>query len=195
MKLRSDYVSNSSSSSFIIIVDSGADLTDRIKEDFARYSDSWNAYEIPSQSYKHQFGWEWENTTSIGGKLNFIGIQLLNLLSMKICPNRYYRGDASKEFDRCYDMLKKVCQERFGFNISLREDLINVGTYHGDDGYEVSAFLDHEYYIDHQSCVTENQNMDMFESEDKLYNFLRYEGSQIEGGNDNEPKDGYEEEF
>ena len=53
----------------------------------------------------------------------------------------------------------------------------------------------YDYYIDHQSSVTEGSNMEMFDDEDKLYRFLGNEqDSYIQGGNDNEPPGGYNDE-
>ena len=48
-------------------------------------------------------------------------------------------------------------------------------------------YIDYDMYIDHQSCVTENQCMEMFNSEDDLYNFLANSESHVSGGNDNTP--------
>ena len=155
MKVRTDYVSNSSSSSFIVIVSNGKDETYDIQRDFLSYSEDWTFYEIPNSNGKHQFGWEWEDTHSFEGKLNFIGIQLLELFMMKVEGKKPeysipYTGD---DFDRLYDMVQKVCREKFNVNIRLRDDLI---------------------------C------MEMFESEDALWNFLRFEESHVRGGNDND---------
>ena len=84
MKIRSDYVSNSSSSSFIVIVNNGVDMTQALSARFMRHENEWDAYAIPNKSAKHEFGWEWEDTSSFEGKLNFIGIQLLYLFIEKI---------------------------------------------------------------------------------------------------------------
>ena len=189
MKLRTDYVSNSSSSSFIVIVNSGTDRTDEIKSDFLPYSEDWRSYPIPNTNGKHQFGWEWEDTSSFEGKLNFVGIQLLYLFLEKI-SNRgleYKRPYTGKDFDRLYDMLQKVCKERFGFNVKLNPDVINTDIGFSEDrgGYYGFTTLADGYYIDHQSASSEGECMEMFESEDVLYDFLRFDESYIRGGNDN----------
>ena len=188
MKLRTDYVSNSSSSSFIIIANSGTDRTLDIKSDFLPYSKDWTSYPIPNTNGKHEFGWEWEDTNSFEGKLNFVGIQLLYLFLEKI-ENRkreYKREFTGKDFDRLYDMVKKVCKEQFGFNVKLNGDAIKTRIWHDDErGYYGYSMLNDNYYIDHQSASSEGECMEMFESEDALYNFLRFEESYIRGGNDN----------
>ena len=128
MKLRSDYVSNSSSSSFIVIVNNGVDKTQEISADFMRHEKEWDAYTIPNKSAKHEFGWEWEDTCTFEGKLNFVGIQLLYLFLEKISGREpeYKREYTGKDFDRLYDMLKKVCKEQFNFNVKLNEDAIKM---------------------------------------------------------------------
>ena len=190
MKIRTDYVSNSSSSSFIIIVNSGTDRTEEIKSDFLSYKEDWASYPIPNTNGKHEFGWEWEDTSSFEGKLNFVGIQLLYLFLEKMSnKEREYwsRPYTGKDFDRLYDMLQKVCKERFGFNVKLNPDVINTDIGFNEDrgGYYGFTTLADGYYIDHQSASSEGSCMEMFESEDALYDFLRFDESYIRGGNDN----------
>ena len=190
MKIRTDYVSNSSSSSFIIIVNSGTDRTEEIKSDFLSYKEDWASYPIPNTNGKHEFGWEWEDTSSFEGKLNFVGIQLLYLFLEKMSnKEREYwsRPYTGKDFDRLYDMLQKVCKERFGFNVKLNPDVINTDIGFNEDrgGYYGFTTLADGYYIDHQSASSEGSCMEMFESEDALYDFLRFDESYIRGRNDN----------
>ena len=188
MKIRSDYVSNSSSSSFIVIVNNGVDMTQAISVGFIRYQNEWDAYAIPNKSAKHAFGWEWEDTSSFEGKLNFIGIQLLYLFIEKITNKKspWKKEYTGKDFDRLYDMLKKVCLEKFHFHVKLDEDVIKTRVFHNDEkGYYAFYDLENNFYIDHQSSAEEGECMEMFQSEDALYDFLRFEESYIRGGNDN----------
>lgn len=188
MKVRSDYVSNSSSSSFIVIVNNGVDKTQEISARFMRHEKEWNAYVIPNKSAKHEFGWEWEDTSSFEGKLNFIGIQLLYLFIEKITNKEspWKKDYTGKDFDRLYDMLRKVCLEKFHFHVKLDEDAIKTRIFNNDEkGYYAFHDLEDNFYIDHQSASTEGACMEMFQSEEALYDFLRFEESYIRGGNDN----------
>lgn len=119
--------------------------------------------------------------------MNFIGIQLLELKIMAATGARaFYKKNPIAEFERCYAMLQNVCKEKFKINVVLNDDILIANIYKNDDGaYTSSIHLNYDYYIDHQSCVTEDECMEMFESEEALYDFLRFDESCIRGGNDN----------
>lgn len=162
MKIRKGFISNSSSSSFIVISDKGKfELKDsfvgKVFNDSARLGNC-------------EFGWENVKYDDPYSKINYAFLQ------------SYYgkRKDWLK-------MLEDVIKEHTGaskvsFDIS-------------PDGYEGFVWNKAEHsdeesvwgYIDHQSCVDEDDSMAyMFESKEILKNFLFNSESHIQNGNDNE---------
>lgn len=188
--IRNDFVSNSSSSSFIVIDQKGKDCTDQIKKNFELRKDDWtHEYNsFPRKDHKHQFGWEYENTKDFYGKLNFVAIQLLYVLDCDFPYQGKWNQLCNPQFVKYYDMVKNVCKQKFGFDFRLRTNCFYFEIYKNNEGkYYKSFHVDSEYYIDHQSSYQEGHCMEMFESEETLYDFLRFDTSYIEGGNDNTP--------
>lgn len=195
MKTRIDFVSNSSSCSFIVIADNGKHCD---VSDVKMHSEREFLYSIPNKDGCLKFGWQDEMYNSIEDKLNWCGIILLDLYSA--CRNADFRAalenKKSTELNEHYEtwrnnfikwkkMLEKVCKERLGFGVYL--DLNWLKLYGADHEDSWQAFVEpFDCYIDHQSNIFEEPaNGKMFESEDTLYNFLAYEGSYIQCGNDN----------
>ena len=170
---RNDFVSNSSSSSFIVIAN-------KIEQKYLPKI-SIKKISVPTKDYgKYSFGWEFTHYKDFWSKLNFCAIQLHDLFKCCNDPINEYERDYYKKykFDNRLKMLQKVCKEKFNLDVKVKLE------------YEDSEKWD--YYIDHQSSVTEARNMDMFENEDILYRFLgNEENSYISGGNDNECAEGY----
>lgn len=185
MKQRNDFVSNSSSSSFIVIKDSNIE----------KYNFNGQTIVIPNvDEGQREFGWSWLRFNDFWSKLNFCAIQLAEIQQQKkyydevmAKPDKTdydtswldYPGKQIKEnsdrFDSLWDMLQTVCKEEFNLDIELASP----------------NEIEHMFaYIDHQSSVSSNSNMEMFDSDTNLYNFLASKDSIIKTGNDNdEPPD------
>lgn len=175
--IRTDFVSNSSSSSFIVINDYVSDIDK--KKAIENVQNIKKIY-LPAKYGTYNFGWENTIYDDIWSKLNFCAIQLHDL---KCCDTskdnlskmpKYYRDFYTKyNFDKCLKMFKDICKKYLNLDINIKLK------YEDDEKYD--------YYIDHQSSVTEARNMKMFDDEDTLYKFLLSEKSYIQGGNDNDP--------
>lgn len=183
MKIRNGFVSNSSSSSFIVIGsfpnDNEIEKSKGYIQGFSFDSDDPGLVILPNSNLGiNEFGWENTRYEAFGSKLNFCALQILYV-------KEYFKDDKEAEFyNNCYgsklpkgtdwkayfNMLREVCRDYLDIGIALREDLCD----------------DETGYIDHQSCAGEGENMEMFETKDKLISFLLSDESYIQGGNDNE---------
>jgi hypothetical protein len=170
MKIRNKFVSNSSSSSFIVIAENP-------KLD-GFYTSATTMF-VDGRKGTSCFGWEWIRYSDFWSKVNFAYMQTLYL---KECAEKYshlpeeeFAGSAERG-QEYFQMLDKVVREQLP---EVRNIIWELTVWSNESS-------SYEGYIDHQSASYEGENLEMFESEEKLKWFLFSEESYIQGGNDNE---------
>lgn len=159
MKARLGFVSNSSSSSFIVISDNSD------TKPFNPHHFVWEEYSdnnlVIGAVGETEFGWQHEVYNDVNDKINFAWIQA-----------KYMEDTGNSE---PMEMLIHVLKEYTGSN-----EVKSVMTFNYDDEKGKKWA-----YIDHQSAASEDMNTEMFEDEDKLRAFLFNPRSYIQNGNDN----------
>jgi hypothetical protein len=151
MKIRNGFVSNSSSSSFIVI-----------NSNFIKIPSIYEGTPIIiGESGETEFGWQTEKYFDFESKLNFCYLQAMYA---------YERSD-NDYFDMIDRILKDVLKCTYVENhITYKYNLDDPDMIWG--------------YIDHGSAYP--KNIEMFDSDESLYNFLFSIESYIQNGNDNE---------
>lgn len=180
MKIREGFVSNSSSSSFIIIDRSKNNYCEKALKSFikkvnigARHKYILN---LPIKGGAKYFGREYKTFHKLSDRLNFMTLQFLEF--------EMYYGRKDDEVRRISDIIYNVIEkavktwDKDPF-VSIRYDY-NVFMYGSNDDF-------FEYYIDHQSSFSDGENTEMFKSEESLYNFLFGRNSRIYMGSDELP--------
>lgn len=183
MKVRSDFVSNSSSSSFVVIRDCGRWI--RTAEEAGLSEWAGKELVLPNKAIGlSEFGWEIQIYDGIGEKLNWCALCLIEIATLE---NEIKHRDAEKwirknphagKSGEYLEMLKRLCRETYGIGVRLPEP--------DDDGF---LNEDDFGYIDHQSGPMENPDAaSMFASYEALERFVCNTASHIDGGNDNEER-------
>jgi len=175
--LRNDFVSNSSSASFIVVSKEPEGFKDIMQN---RAPTGVVTLPDPEVGYS-QFGRCAERFTNIGAKLNFAAIQLCDLNRISLLPekelNSWYAKTVQKYIDKYEEyekMFVNVCK-RLGFDVVLN--------------YSYNDNNDYSCWIDHSSSVCEGENMCIFNDEETLYNFLKNCYSYIQMLSDEEEDD------
>jgi len=181
MKIRRGLVSNSSSSSFVIIREGRFDRTS------LTYQGRSITLPLDGQT---EFGWEIRKYKDFESKVNFAAIQVLNLEDLKKRIPKFKEREEEQDNPYWQGMVKDwekwtTIEAREIFETTLRE-VLEVRKIQWDLTIDESKEEDKAYgYIDHQSSAFEGQNLKIFESVLAMKNFLFSPESYIQGGNDN----------
>lgn len=162
MKIRSGFVSNSSSSSFIVISQAGEDVSYELSR--KKHEGGITTLVVDGNLGHTEFGWERNEYNDFGSKLIFAYLQAHYLIK--------YKDERGADW---LAMLEEVVKENLGVN----EIEWNLSTEFNNNG-KTWAF------IDHQSASIEGANTEMFVDKKSLKLFLFNTYSYIETGNDND---------
>lgn len=189
MKLRYGFVSNSSSSSFIVPIMNSIETVNysrlqhyfEVDEEVCWDGETRKVYSIvlPIESGVHRFDWEETTYDSFASKLNYLIIQIEGLENTRL-------RDTLK--DKLREALKSICRKAYNEESIYSFDvLIDYNKFKWDSIYNYAEL----YNIDHQSTWYESE--DIVSSYFKTHkpdvslieNYLVGD-SYIQGGNDND---------
>lgn len=168
MKIRESFVSNSSSSSYIVIGSESPEFPDKLNEKVLDYSSHYGETE---------FGWEVDDHTCLYDRINFAWIQAESIGS-KWNPEI---GKSVHTRSQEMDLLEETIKEAFG----VQEIKWNMSTNFEPRDVPKDPKISYYCYIDHQSSGGEGKNMEMFKSKESLIQFLFAPDSYIHTDNDN----------
>ena len=158
MKIRNGFVSNSSSTSFIVIG------TVKNDDTIASLRKEWGNQEVlhvTPDLGRHHFGWERRTYTHFWDRVIFSWIQA-----------KYVQSSYPDWMEMLNDVLKdKLNVKQISWELSV---VGNTGNYKD------------QCFIDHASASNEGRNTNMFENKQTLGMFLFSPSSYIQGGNVNE---------
>ena len=187
MKLRDGFVSNSSSSSFIVPIIS--DLQNRDYTVYKRYFSVENVqqYYPEGDSYSitlplnrnSRFGWEEDVYDSFASKLDYLFLQIEGL------PNNSRLYHSLK--DSLETALKSICRKAYEIPQSdpfYFETHTDYNCIHADSIYDDYAYIDHQSAWWEKQGVVEEYFKDHKPSSDLIENYLVGD-SYVQGGNDN----------
>jgi len=160
VKTRQGFVTNSSSSSFIVLCNTRMMTPGFGLGKIVRIGDSGEI----------EFGWENEKYTDFYDKLNFAALQILEA---ERCGDTCWYNTRRETWR---PTLEKALRAYAGFDYV---EWVLTNKYPVPDGMV-------DGYIDHQSSAAEGKNTEIFASYETLCDFLFSKDSYIQGGNDNE---------
>lgn len=176
MKVRNGFVSNSSSSSFIII-GRNPDLSNTSKRfiELLKKDEVFGCYDLILPTYvaneDREFGRFYKKFSRLEDRLNFVAINCIKL----IFEQGFEGKDTSKVYDVLRGALKRFSSEYLDRHyISLNFDYNSVSWDSPSEG--------EKYTIDHQSLYPDND--EIWESVDSMYDFFFREDSKIYMGSD-----------
>lgn len=201
MKIRNGFVSNSSSSSFIVYNDKEKDVDyshyrKYFKEEESPFVDNNYFMVLPLRrnSRLKSFGWSFSKRASFEDKVNFLLLQLKSLENFLYPSNR--------EFNKMYDTIKNSF---YGALQLLLEKTLDTKDCYLDVKMDYNAMeVDSKYknyiYIDHQSLWTDDYNLKSINEDTSYFLNIRFPwlldkksvlnflvgDSYIQTGNDNE---------